>query len=195
MTLSLILLVGVLTVAEKPIEKPAWIDRAAHRQGTVYQVTVKSGLFVTAAECQRDIEPKLRSAIIDYLDEYLSPDAETKVAVDHELLDKLRKDSYLETVHSATVGPMRQLHVLLEFDGTARQEFDRRWQQSMVATRLRKLALGCGIVLGLLGVAVAYLKLDLLTSGQYRGRLKLGAAGAILLVMATAAAVRRALLH
>lgn len=174
---------------------PEWVDRPGERQGTVYREAVKSGLFVTSAECEQAIEPKLRSAINEYIDEYLMPGAAAKVTIDDALLNRLRKETYLQTVQSATVGPMRQLHVLLEFDDQARSELTRRWHQTMVNTRLVRLALICGTVLGLLAVATAYLKLDLRTAGQVRGRLKLGAAAAILLVLAAAAVVRRTLLN
>ncbi len=174
--------------------KPDWVDQPAGLQGTIYRTTVKSGLFVTPAECQKALAPKIRDAVMHYADEVLGPDAARQVGLDDELIQRLCKGNYLETVTSATVGPMQQAHALLEFDGEARGELNRRFQATVVADRLGRVAITTGIVLGLLAVACGYLKLDILTSGQMRGRLRFAAVVAILLVATGAAAARWVLL-
>lgn len=159
--LTALLLLDMIVAAEQPAAKPAWIESAPHLQGTVYQTVVKSGLFVTQAECEQAVEPKLRSAVAQYLDDYLVPGASARVTIDAELLGKLQKDRYLETAQSATVGPMQQLYVLLEFDDAARSDLTRRWHQAIVNTRLAKLAAGSATILGLMAMAVGYLKWSL----------------------------------
>lgn len=174
--------------------KPEWVDQPGRLQGTIYRTSVKSGLFVTRAECDKAIAPKLRATVMSYVDDVLGVDAAHEVQLDADLMKRLRTNDYLETVTSSSVGPMQQLHVLLEFDDDARNEFKRRWHAAVLKDRLARVAVGSSVVLGLLAVAFGYLSLDLRTSGQRRGQLRLVAAAAILLV-ATGAAIARKVLQ
>lgn len=170
------------TPVEATDEKPGWVDQPGHLQGTIYRTSVKSGLFVTRAECEQALEPKLKLAITQYVDDYLAPNASKRISLDADLLKRLRKSEYEEVVNSATVGPMRQLHALLEFDDAARARLAERWHETIVAERLGRTALVSGVALGLLAVAFGYLKLDILTAGQFRGRLRFAVIAAILLI-------------
>ena len=181
--------------AEKPEpQRPEWVDQPGRLQGTVYRLSVKSGLFVTREECERALQSKVLAAINDYGDNLLGAGAGRKIPVDPDFIRGLQKAHYEETVTSATVGPMRQIYVLLEFDDAARAQFAGLWQAAVVSDRLARVTLGAGVVLGMLAIAFGYLKLDLMASGQTRGRLRLAAGVAIIVLTTTAVAAHR-LLH
>jgi hypothetical protein len=172
--------------------RPSWVDQPAQLQGNVYRLPVKSGLFVTRRECEKALEAKTAAAVNDYVDELIEPGASTKIAVGRDLMKSLRKDAFEETV-TASVGPMQQLHALMEFDDAVRADLIQRYQAAIAADHLGRIAIVSGVVLGLLAVAFGYLKLDLLTAGQMRGRLRFAAVGAILLVATGAVVVQQVL--
>ena len=87
--------------------------------------------------------------------------------------------SYPEIREFDQLGPMRTQHLLLKFDRSYQHQIDDRWEESIVAQRLGATGLATGGLLGLLATAFGYLKMNALTSGRYRGRLRLAAVGAI----------------
>ena len=102
------------------------------------------------------------------------------------LRQQLVKDQWEET-RQHSVGPMTQLHVLLQFDRKLKDRVLEEHRQAIVGRRLRAVAAWAAIGLALLTVAFGYLKIDLATGGVYRGRLRLAAAAAILGLVAVAA--------
>jgi hypothetical protein len=175
-------------------DRPEWVDQPSGLHGTIYRASIKSGLFVTVNECDRALQSKVRAAIGDYLDHLLGTDAADRISIDAALLRRVQKGAYRETVTSSKVGPMQQVHALLEFDDAVRSDLSQRWHTALANDRLHRAALAGGILLSLLAVAFGYLKLDLLTSGQARGRLRFAAVAAILLVATTAAIAGHSLL-
>jgi hypothetical protein len=171
--------------------RPDWIEQAPGIQGQKYCMAVKSGLWTTDGECQQAIDGAITKALGEYLASYFGDDrAAQLVAIDPVYLRQqlVKQPLYAETV-DASVGTMRQWHALLEFDDDLRAELRRLWQQASVSNRLRDAAGGFALVLAALGTLFAYLKLDLATDGQYRGRLRCASGLAILLVAAGAVGI------
>jgi hypothetical protein len=92
---------------------------------------------------------------------------------------------YAETVESS-VGPMQQLHALLEFGDYPRAQLYEAWRQAAIPRRLRWAASGFGAVLAIVGVLLAALRFDLASGGRHRGRLRWVTALMILLVVGSA---------
>ena len=88
-------------------------------------------------------------------------------------------------IHSS-VGPMIQLHLLLEFDRAVQERIQKAAERAVIDRRLWRAGTVSAAVLGLLAVALAYLKADLATGGAHRRRLRFGAvfAAALLLLAA-----------
>ena len=171
--------------------RPDWVDRAPGIQGQTYCVAVKSGLWTTDGECQQAIQTAIVKAVDEYLTNYFGDDrAPQLVAIEPAYLRQhlVKQPVYSETV-DASVGSMRQLHALVEFDDDLRAELHRLWRQAFVSNRLRDAAGGFALVLAALGTLFAYLKLDLATGGQYRRRLRWASGLAILLVAAGAVGI------
>jgi hypothetical protein len=173
--------------------RPSWVDQPPQLQGNIYRLPVKSGLFVTKRECQKAVDAKTRLAVNDYIDELIEPGAARKISPDANFMRQLQKELYAEVVTSTKVGPMQQVHVLIEFDDMARADLVKRWNAVIVSHRLGLVAIAASMVLGLLAIAFGYLKLDLQAAGQSRSRLRLAAVGAIILLATSAAVAFQAL--
>ena len=102
----------------------------------------------------------------------------------------MKKAEYSEVVNSDTVGPMHQIHALLEIDDRARADIDRLWHNAVVTDRLWYTGAGAALVLALLGTFYGYLRLDLRTGGAQKGRLQLAATLVALIVAAGALMAR-----
>jgi len=107
--------------------RPDWVDSSPALSNTTYRVAIKSGLYVTQAECRRALEQALTDATARYMETYLGDDrAEQLIGLDPAWLGQrlVNQPLYAETVE-ASVGPMQQLHALAEFDDDVRAELHR----------------------------------------------------------------------
>jgi len=92
---------------------------------------------------------------------------------------------FAETVQTS-VGPMHELHALLEFGDNARAQIRQAWWRTLIPLRLRWVTCGFGAVLAIIGVLLAALRFDLASGGKHRGRLRWATALTILLVACSA---------
>ena len=83
---------------------------------------------------------------------------------------------------------MEQVHALLEFDQSFRDELRQHWAGRIADSRLYQIGLGAGAALLLLGSVFSYFRLDNATRGYYTGRLQFLTAAAILAIVALASA-------
>jgi hypothetical protein len=162
--------------------RPAWVDAPAGRDGDLYRMTVCIGPYTTRAECDARLPQALQNALTQYTEIYLGAEAAGRVEMPAgELEPAILRGQYEETIQ-ASVGPMIQLHLLLEFDRSMQSRIKDCWHQALVTGRLWLAGTGLLALLALLAVAVGYLKADLATAGAYRGRLRLAAMLAALAV-------------
>lgn len=137
--------------------KPDWLGKPAHMVDGNYTVAVKSGPYVTVAECRPALEAAERQAVADYVESYLHEGAGHLVLADDAYIrEHLQRQQYLQTVR-ASIGTMQQLHALLVFDDAARRDLQDRWRAALVEHRLWYLAGGGALVLSLIGSAFGYL--------------------------------------
>ena len=99
--------------------------------------------------------------------------------------EHLVKEEWQQTKRFS-VGPMIQLHVLLEFDREVNAHLTEEWNRAIVAERLAGVGALAVVGLLLLSTVYAYLRTDLASGGAYRGRLRLAAGAAILAVISAA---------
>ena len=135
-------------------------------------------------------EDATNRAVAQYT-ELLSPDPPAHVELPpHAVLTMLVSDAWLSAAPTPDVIPLESsesygelvdLHVLLKFDTAAREQIAAMCRQKVVETRLMDTG-GCfAILLILLGLLLAYLKIDLATAGAYRGRLRIAMVAVILI--------------
>jgi hypothetical protein len=171
--------------------RPDWANKPAKLVNGVYRVSIQSGLYADVPECQRALEGQIKTQVDEYIDRWMGPGTASLVAVDREYLNKhIKKQEFSEVVDTESVGPMHQIHALLEFDDSARADFHERWRRAVVTERVWVVGFGSAVVLALLGTAFGYLKLDQQTGGRQSGRLGVAATLVALIVAAGALLVR-----
>lgn len=156
---------------------PAWTSEAS---------TISVGPYVEKEECYQALPEALKGCVAECLQ---ISDAGDRVPLE---VDTIRKHvvvgEHWETRLSrfgATEQPMHTLYVKVHFDADTVAWLKKRYRQSLIGERLQLAGTGLATVLGVLALAFAYCKTDLVTQGKYRGRLRLLAVSVIL---ATAAA-------
>lgn len=187
-----------LSVAVESTPPPEWIDAPARLVKSVYIVPVRSGLFASLPECQGQLNMQIKREADHYIDELLrdlGDHASALVDVSPEYLQRhVKKAEYSELRVSDSVGPMHQVHALLEFDDEARSLFRRRWHDAVVTDRLWFTGAGAALVLALLGTFYGYLRLDTQTGGAHKGKLQLAATLAALIAATAALMLRHSVL-
>lgn len=165
--------------------RPEWVESEGKLVDLVYRMSVKSGLYVDVPECQRALDEAIKRAADNYIDRYVCEGAATRVDISRAYLREHVKRAEYDEVVVVSLGPMHQIHALLEFDDNARVEFYNRWRNAVVTDRLWYAGSAAALVLALLGTFYSYLRLDLRTGGAHQGRLRLAATLVALIAVAS----------
>ena len=164
-------------------DRPEWVDAAPRRVGGAYQMAIMVGPYSTRLECDAKLPDELKKAIDEYVAGYIGPEASGRARLRLDYIEEqIVKEEWQQTKRFS-VGPMVQLHVLLELDREVNARLDEQWHKAIVAERLA--GAGTLAVAGflLLSAVWGYLRIDLATGGAYRGRLRVAAGAAILAVI------------
>ncbi len=140
------------------------------------------GPYTTQAECEGKVQETLQKSLADYAELYLGGPAPPAGSFSAKDLDALVKDRFEETIQSS-VGPMIQLHLLLEFDRGVREGIQKAAERALIDRRLWRTGTCSAAVLALLAVALTYLKADLAAGGKHRRRFRFVALFAAALVL------------
>ncbi len=174
------------------LARPEWVESRPQRVDDGYQMSITVGPYTSRLECDAQLPAALQVAVEEYLSIYLGPQWSGRIRLPADMLEEeLVKDQWEETIQ-ASVGPMVQLHVLLDFDSKFRQTVCEMRDQSIVAGRLWLAGTGLGVVLAWLALAVVFLRIDQATAGAYRGRLAAACILAAVAVLLAAGVVLRA---
>lgn len=167
--------------------KPAWVDAPPAVVGESYQMSIAVGPFTTRAECEANLPEALQRALDEYVDVAIGRKAVGLVRLPADSLrHDVSKEEWEET-RPYSVGPMVRLHCRLQFDRSFKARVLEAYREALVGERLRVVGAWAAIGLSLLTLGFAYLKVDLATDGNYRRRLRLGAAAVILIGLIAAA--------
>ena len=166
---------------------PAWVNAPPRVIGDSYLMSIVVGPWKTRQECNAELPGELQKALDDYV-ETCEP-AGSRIVLPADYLRKhLVKEQWEEDIQTS-VGPMKQLHVLLQFDREVKNRVLEENHQGIIAGRLWRVGIGLAAAFWLLAVVYGYLRIDLATGGIYRGRLRFAAALAILGPLAAVLAV------
>lgn len=169
-------------------QRPAWVGAPAQLVGDAYQMTINIGPYTTRAECDAKLPEELQAALGRYVEACLGDQATRDISLPTDYLRQQLVKAEWQEVRPYSVGPMTQLHVLLQFDRKVKDRVLEAYRESAVADRLQAVAGWAAIALSLLTICFAYLKTDLTTGGLYRGRLRFAAGVAILGLVVVAVA-------
>jgi len=158
---------------------------------SVYRVSIKSGLYADVPECQGALEGTLKRYVDDYIERLMGAGTAELVNIDRAYLNEhIKQAEFSEVVISESVGPMHEIHALLEIDDNDRAAFHARWRRSEVTHRLWYVGSVAVVVLALLSTFYGYLKLDQQIAATNKGRLPLAATLVALIVAAGALLAR-----
>jgi hypothetical protein len=150
-------------------------------QGNAYIKDVEVGPYTSRIECEANVPDAICDALYNFSNEYHQKYL-YKNHISPEKLRKLAVAEWEENIQSS-VGPMTQLHVLVNFDQKAKDFIDEARNNYIFFNN----ATGIGISFICLWLFLlwiwAYLKIDIATKGVYRTRLRIAYGSVILIVV------------
>ncbi|WP_425617183.1 hypothetical protein NA78x_000854 [Anatilimnocola sp. NA78] len=177
-----------------PPGRPSWVGQAPQREGSIHSTAVCSDPYATHQQAVQALDKKLITATEDYIRQHLQSDlAPQLISYDVPKIKQrllAPQNVYHEKI-KVSIGPMHQVHALIEFPPEFRDELDRRWGEMRATYRLAETGLIGGGVLLVLATIFGYFRLDNATRGYYTSRLQFMAAAAILAIVATSALVSK----
>ena len=177
-----------------PPGRPAWVEAAPVRDGSVHFTSICSDPQTTQAQALRALDDRLRTATKEYIGEHLQSELAPNLirfSLPEIKQRLLRPENMYQEKITVSVGPMYQVHAKLQFDNEFRELLDRKWGELRATYRLAETGLVTGGVLLLIATVFGYFRLDNATRGYYTGRLQFMAAAAILTIVATGAMFSR----
>jgi len=163
---------------------PAWIYQRATMDGA-YHFPIRVGPYTTPQECEQHLPEVVNQALDEYVAMYLGERARGHIRLPHAFIEeRLIRERWYENrpflVTNSEHANMTVLHVLLSFDSATNEYLKSLWRSVLSMYRVGILMAGFAGVLWLFAVLWAYLKLDQLSAGRYRGRLRAAAVIALL---------------
>lgn len=170
---------------------PAWVLSPLKSVGSVYRARISSDPFVTEAECRRQLEQELLpQAVSNRLEILLPSKVRRKVEVNDPaqygintdfILREICVDEFTATVDTS-VGPMKKVHVLMEFGQWEDNALVSKWMQHESEMRLARFGKIAGLSLMGLAAVYALLRFDTWSRGYYSKQLLVGGVLAIIAV-------------
>lgn len=170
---------------------PQWSLPEKH-DGDVNQIQLDSKLYATVEEAELDVTVQALARVQERFRDQSGLPGNWPVSV--ALIERHAvKDLVTEVVDHDFGEPigkakMYRAHLWLDYSANLREALFEAWRAQLVEQRLIQLGSIVALVTLMLGTAAGYFRLDDLTGGQHRGRLKF-AAGAVLVAGSLAALV------
>lgn len=169
-----------------PPGRPDWVEAPPMHIGEVHTTPVSSGPFARAQDCWNAFDDEIVKATDQYIAEHLGESFATQfIHYDAKTIRTrfLKPENIYNEQIVVSIGPMHQVHGLLEFRPEFRSELDQRWAQVTRYSRVTQVGLSSFALLALLSVVFGYFRLDNATRGYYTGRLQFLTAAAILAIV------------
>ena len=155
-------------------QAPDWAEKGPVPEEDGVLVPLSSQRFATLAEAEQQVTAEAMAYMRKfYNDEYpLSGDWMVPVA----LIEKHAVRDIVGEELEKDFGNMYRAHLRLSLNSATRRAVHESWHDQIALHRLIGFGSALGMATLVLGTVAGYLKLDALTGGQYRHRLKLAAA-------------------
>ncbi len=171
--------------------KPGWVDWPSKRVGNVYRQVVVSDPFSTVEECFLDLEDRFQDVVQVRMRSLIAVQSKSPIAIPQPakfgvdldyIMSEICREEYTETV-SSSVGDMRRVHVLMEFDAVVDHHLRASWQRYERLRRLGAVGGMAGLAMGGLALAYGLLRFDTWSRGYYTKRLLIGVPAAIIVLV------------
>ncbi|MBI3865854.1 MAG: hypothetical protein HY290_28605 [Planctomycetia bacterium] len=173
---------GVLRVRETLPREPEWAKSGALPGDSGVLVPLSSQRFATLTEAEEQVTQLATGYIRNfYRDEYpLEGDWSVPVnLIEKHAVKALVGEELEKDFGNGIKGKMYRAHLQLDLNSKLRQGLHESWRDQIVKHRLTMLGTGLGMVTVMLAASAGYFRLNEMTHGQYRGRLKLAAVALI----------------
>jgi len=164
---------GEAAAVEKPADaeakkndRPAWVDASPGLVDNAYEMAVAVGPYTSVEECEAEVPAAIRLAVAHYIEVCQGQPAPRYAQWWDEAFCRNLIKSRWEEITQHSIGPMRQLHLLLEFDQHDKQRILAGLKQAVIHRRLSYAGVGAAGMLGSLGLLFCFLKM---TAGGGRG--------------------------
>lgn len=166
-------------------DRPEWVEARPRRVNGEYRLSVQVGPYASLSECHRHLPGAVEQAIDEYVAILVGPAARGKVKlpwsyVERQIIRERFEESRVFRLTSTQQATMHSLHVLLGFDQEANQYIRQLWRTAEGFVRLARIGVLFAIAVWSMAVIWGYLRLDLMSRGQFRRSLR----GAMLILLA-----------
>jgi hypothetical protein len=175
-------LTGVLRVRGTASAPPDWAGKEPVLGKDGVLVALSSQRFATIGEAEEQVTGQAVECVKKfYRDEYPLPGQWTVPVsvIEQNALNTMVGEMYDQDFGNGVTGKMYRAHLRLSLSPTLRDALHASWHDQVVAHRLLELGSLLGLATLALATCAGYFRLDDLTGGQYRRRLKLAAASLI----------------
>ena len=175
-------LTGILRVRGTASDPPDWAGKEPVPSRDSVLVALSSQRYATIGEAEENVT----ALAVDYLkkfyrDEYpLRGEWTVPVSViEQSAFNSMVGEVFEKDFGNGVVGNMYRAHLRLEVGPALREALHASWHDQVVTHRLTELGGVFGLATLVLATCAGYFRLDNLTAGQHRRRLKLAAASLI----------------
>jgi hypothetical protein len=171
---------------------PDWVITPPKQVGSVYRVSVASDPFVTEEECRRQLEQEqLPQTVANRMRQIVKGRVGYPIKTEDPLpsgigLDyifrEICRDQFTTTVDSPSVGEMKKVHVLLEFNPHTDEHLLQAWTRSERQQRLASFSKIAALSLTGLAAVYGLLRFDTWSKGYYSRELLVGSVLAIIAI-------------
>lgn len=172
----------LLRIQQQSSDPPDWAAFAQKPTEDESLVVLSSGRFVTIDEVEQDVTGKAHELVTQkFRNEYpVKGDFDVPVAlIDRHAVKGFVAQQFRKDFGKGIEADMYQGHLKLELTTALRDAVYANWRGQLIERRLVSLGSIAGLVTLMLATAAGYLRLDDLTGGAFRRRLKLAAASVI----------------
>ncbi len=174
--------ISVLKVRETRTKKPDWAEADPVPSSDGVLVPFSSQRFATLAEAEQQVTDQALEYVKEfYRPEYPLPgDWTVPVSViEQSSVNAFVGEKFEKDFGNGVAGTMYRAHLRLDVNSALRKGLIASWHDQIVAHRLTELGGFLGLATLCLATCAGYFRLDTLTAGQYRRRLRIAAASLI----------------
>jgi len=167
-----------LKVRQTLSDPPAWVSAAPQQVGDATRVAISSGLWSSPAEAEEDATLRVLGAVQNHFHNEFPNQGPWQLSLATiESLGAVREVVAVssERDFGSVRSRMYRVHAQLDLSPKLRQAVYESWRGQVIERRLWVIGSLLGLVTLMLATAAFYFKLDDVSFGMYRGRLKVAA--------------------